>query len=83
MYSSGRVEVSACVSPGSWEEKGERPVEILLAFPGSFWDKDVGLVAEMATKLSVAELQLSAKGISSRSVGVVPEVLGWRRSNVC
>ena len=59
---------------------------ILLAFPGSFWDKDVGLVAEMATKLSVAELQLSAKGISSRfsrSVGVVPEVLGWRRSNVC
>ena len=81
MYSSGRVEVSACVSPGSWEEKGERPVVILLAFPGSFWDKDVGLVAEMAANLSVAELNLSAKEISSRfsrSVGVVPEVLGWR-----
>ena len=77
MYSSGRVEVSACVSPGSWEEKGERPVVILLVFPGSFWDKDIGLVAE---------LQLSAKGISSRFsrfVGVVPEVLGLRRSNVC
>ena len=86
MYSSGRVEVSACVSPGSWEEKGERPVVILLAFPGSFWDKDIGLVAELAANLSVAELQLSAKGISSRFsrfVEVVHEVLGWRRSNVC
>ena len=86
MYSSGRVEVSACVSPGSWEEKGGRSVVILLGFPGSFWDKDVGLVAEMAANLSVAELHLSAKEISSRfsrSVGVVSEVLGWGGSNVC
>ena len=79
MYSSGRVEVSACASPGSWEEKGARSVVILLVFPGSFWDKDVELVAEIAANLSVTEPNLSAKGISSRfsrSVGVVSEGLG-------